>query len=91
MRRLGVGMPSSRVGAPHPHGAQSQRPRRPRAERLVAANVEALLADHDVVIDGADNPSTLLAQCRLLRSALRCWCGGAVHRFRARVSVFDAL
>ena len=62
----------------------------PRAERLVAANVEALLADHDVVIDGADNFSTrylLSAACLRLRLPL---VYGAVHRFSGQVSVFDA-
>ena len=58
--------------------------------RLAAANVEALLAGHDVVIDGADNFPTrylLDAACRRLRIPL---VYGAVHRFSGQVSVFDA-
>ncbi len=58
--------------------------------RLVAANVEALVAGHDLVIDGADNFATrylLDAACRRLRIPL---VYGAVHRFSGQVSVFDA-
>ena len=60
------------------------------AQRLRAANVESLIRDHDVVIDGADNFPTrylLDAACRRLRIAL---IYGAVHRFTGQVSVFDA-
>jgi len=59
-------------------------------QRVQAANVEALLAGHDVVIDGADNFPTrylLDAACRQLRIPL---VYGAVHRFAGQVSVFDA-
>jgi len=59
-------------------------------ERVRAANVEALLRDHDVVIDGADNFPTrylLDAACRRLEIPL---VYGAVHRFTGQVSVFDA-
>lgn len=58
--------------------------------RLCAANVEALIRDHDVVIDGSDNFPTrylLNAACRHLRIPL---VYGAVHRFTGQVSVFDA-
>ncbi|HJT99481.1 MAG TPA: molybdopterin-synthase adenylyltransferase MoeB [Rhodanobacteraceae bacterium] len=61
-----------------------------RAERLVAANVEALIGDSDVVIDGADNFPTrylLNAACVRLKIPL---VYGAVHRFTGQVSVFDA-
>jgi molybdopterin/thiamine biosynthesis adenylyltransferase/rhodanese-related sulfurtransferase len=60
------------------------------ARRLLAANVEDLIRDHDVVIDGADNFPTrylLDAACRRLRIPL---VYGAVHRFTGQVSVFDA-
>jgi molybdopterin/thiamine biosynthesis adenylyltransferase len=60
-----------------------------REERLRAANVEALIRDHDVVIDGADNFPTrylLDAACRRLQIPL---VYGAVHRFTGQVSVFD--
>jgi molybdopterin/thiamine biosynthesis adenylyltransferase/rhodanese-related sulfurtransferase len=60
-----------------------------RTERVRAASVEALIADHDVVIDGADNFPTrylLDAACRRLGIPL---VYGAVHRFTGQVSVFD--
>ncbi|HET8941552.1 MAG TPA: molybdopterin-synthase adenylyltransferase MoeB [Rudaea sp.] len=58
--------------------------------RLRAVNVESLIGDHDVVIDGSDNFPTrylLDAACRRLRIPL---VYGAVHRFTGQVSVFDA-
>ena len=58
--------------------------------RLAAANVEELIRDHDVVIDGADNFPTrylLSAACRQLKIPL---VYGAVHRFTGQASVFDA-
>jgi len=61
-----------------------------QGERVRAANVEALLRDHDVFIDGADNFPTrylLDAACRRLKIPL---VYGAVHRFTGQVSVFDA-
>jgi molybdopterin/thiamine biosynthesis adenylyltransferase/rhodanese-related sulfurtransferase len=61
-----------------------------RAERLQATNVETLIREHDVVIDGADNFPTrylLDAACRRLAIPL---VYGAVHRFTGHVSVFDA-
>jgi molybdopterin/thiamine biosynthesis adenylyltransferase/rhodanese-related sulfurtransferase len=63
---------------------------RAEAHRLRAENVERLLRDHDVVIDGADNFPTrylLDAAARRLRIPL---VYGAVHRFTGQVSVFDA-
>ncbi|MFT3792206.1 MAG: molybdopterin-synthase adenylyltransferase MoeB [Rudaea sp.] len=63
---------------------------RTQRARLAAANVEELIADHDVVVDGADNFPTrylLSAACRRLRIPL---VYGAVHRFTGQVSVFDA-
>jgi sulfur-carrier protein adenylyltransferase/sulfurtransferase len=60
-----------------------------RSERLQAGNVERLLADHDVVIDGADNFPTrylLAAATRQLRIPM---IYGAVERFSGQLSVFD--
>ena len=62
----------------------------PVAERLGSANVERLIADADVVIDGGDNfPVRYLLNdaCIHLRKPL---VYGAVHRFEGQVSVFDA-
>jgi molybdopterin/thiamine biosynthesis adenylyltransferase/rhodanese-related sulfurtransferase len=60
-----------------------------RAERLRAANVEALIAGHDVVIDGADNfPTRYLLDAAARRQRLPL-VYGAVHRFTGQVSVFD--
>ena len=59
-------------------------------ERITAANVERLIADADVVIDGADNfPIRYLLNdaCVKLSKPL---VYGAVHRFEGQVSVFDA-
>ena len=63
---------------------------RAETHRILANNVEQLLHDHDVVIDGADNFPTrylLDAATRRLRIPL---VYGAVHRFTGQVSVFDA-
>jgi len=61
-----------------------------RNERLTAANVEALIRDHDVVIDGADNfPTRYLLNAACLRLGIPL-VYGAVHRFTGQVSVFDA-
>lgn len=58
-------------------------------ERLQAANVEALLGGHDVLIDGADNfPSRYLLSAAALRLKLP-MVYGAVERFAGQVSVFD--
>src|SRR5512146_1726319 len=63
---------------------------RARNERLLAANVEALIGDHDVVIDGADNfPTRYLLDAACLRLKIPL-VYGAVHRFTGQVSVFDA-
>lgn len=59
-------------------------------QRLRAANVEALIRDHEVVIDGADNFPTrylLSAACLHLKIPL---VYGAVHRFAGQVSAFDS-
>ena len=63
---------------------------RTETHRIRAENVEMLLRDHDVIIDGADNFPTrylLDAAARRLRIPL---VYGAVHRFTGQVSVFDA-
>ena len=60
-----------------------------RAERVQAANVEALLRESDVVIDGADNfPTRYLLSAASLRLKIPL-VYGAVHRFTGQVSVFD--
>ena len=59
-------------------------------ERITAANVERILDEVDVVIDGADNfPARYLLNdaCVKLGKPL---VYGAVHRFEGQVSVFDA-
>lgn len=58
-------------------------------ERVQAANVERLIRDHDVVIDGADNfPTRYLLSAASLRLKIPL-VYGAVHRFSGQVSVFD--
>jgi molybdopterin/thiamine biosynthesis adenylyltransferase len=59
------------------------------AARLCAANVEQLIRDHDLVIDGADNfPTRYLLNAACLRLGIPL-VYGAVHRFSGQVSVFD--
>lgn len=58
--------------------------------RVVPDNVDALVADADVVLDGADNFAVrhlLNDACLRLRKPL---VYGAVHRFEGQASVFDA-
>lgn len=60
-----------------------------RQERLHAGNVEALLAGHDVLIDGADNfPARYLLAAASQRLTLP-MVYGAVERFHGQLSVFD--
>ena len=60
------------------------------AERVTSANVERIIANADVVLDGADNFAArylLNDACVKLAKPL---VYGAVHRFEGQVSVFDA-
>lgn len=62
----------------------------PVAERVTSSNVERLLADVDVVIDGADNfPARYLINDACVKLGVPL-VYGAVHRFEGQVSVFDA-
>jgi molybdopterin/thiamine biosynthesis adenylyltransferase len=62
----------------------------PVRERVTVANVEALLADVDVVLDGADNfPTRYLLSDACVRFG-KPLVYGAVHRFEGQASVFDA-
>ncbi len=58
--------------------------------RVSAANIESLLADVDLVLDGSDNFPTryLLNDACVHRGKPLVY--GAVHRFEGQVSVFDA-
>lgn len=58
--------------------------------RATSANIEALLADVDVAIDGADNfPARYLLNDACVKLGVPL-VYGAVHRFEGQVSVFDA-
>lgn len=60
-----------------------------RNERLTAANVERLLAGHDIIFDGADNfPARYLLAAASVRLGIP-MVYGAVERFTGQVSVFD--
>ena len=60
------------------------------AERVTSANVAALLAGVDVVVDGADNfPVRYLLNDACVKLA-KPLVYGAVHRFEGQASVFDA-
>ena len=85
------------IGTPKVESAQrTLRALNPRVDvqaiavRLDGSNVETLLRDADVVVDGADNFPTrylLSDACVQLHKPL---VYGAVHRFEGQVSVFDA-
>jgi len=60
------------------------------AVRLNAENIEAMVADVDVVLDGADNfPTRYLLSDACVKFG-KPMVYGAVHRFEGQVSVFDA-
>lgn len=62
----------------------------PVQERLTRENVDRLVAQADVVVDGADNfPARYLLSDACVKHA-RPLVYGAVHRFEGQVSVFDA-
>lgn len=59
------------------------------AEPLSVDNIERLLAQQDLVVDGADNFATrFLLNDAALRARVP-WVYGAVHRYEGQVSVFD--
>ena len=58
-------------------------------ERLRADNVEALVRDHDVVIDGADNFATRYLLAAATRQLGIPMIYAAIERFTGQVSVFD--
>ncbi|MDQ2972162.1 MAG: molybdopterin-synthase adenylyltransferase MoeB [Rhodanobacteraceae bacterium] len=59
-------------------------------ERVTSANVEDLIEDADVVLDGADNfPARYLLNDACVKLA-KPLVYGAVHRFEGQISVFDA-
>ena len=60
------------------------------AERVTSENIDRLMADVDVVVDGADNfPVRYLLNDACVRHGVPL-VYGAVHRFEGQVSVFDA-
>lgn len=57
-------------------------------ERLSSANVEAILAGYDVVVDGSDNfPTRYLVNDACVRLQIPC-VHGSVYRFEGQVTVF---
>ena len=85
------------IGVPKVESAQTRlsalNPRvqvEPVAERLHSGNVERLIGDADVVVDGGDNfPVRYLLNDACVKLA-KPLVYGAVHRFEGQVSVFDA-
>ncbi|MGA7437133.1 MAG: molybdopterin-synthase adenylyltransferase MoeB [Luteibacter sp.] len=59
------------------------------AERLRAGNVEALIRDHDVVVDGADNFATRYLLAAATRRLGIPMVYAAIERFTGQASVFD--
>jgi molybdopterin/thiamine biosynthesis adenylyltransferase len=87
----------NRIGQPKVESAaQSLRALNPRtridaqAVRLNAENIEGLLSDVDVVLDGADNFPTRYLLSDACVNLAKPLVYGAVHRFEGQVSVFDA-
>lgn len=58
-------------------------------DRLRAENVEAMIADHDVVIDGADNFATRYLLAAATRRLGLPMVYAAIERFTGQASVFD--
>ena len=56
--------------------------------RLSAANVDALVSDHDLLVDGADNFATRYLINAACRRHGKPWVYGAVQGFEGQVSVF---
>jgi molybdopterin/thiamine biosynthesis adenylyltransferase/rhodanese-related sulfurtransferase len=58
-------------------------------ERLTSANVERLLADYDLVVDGSDNfPTRYLINDACVKQRKPC-VHGSIYRFEGQVTVFD--
>ena len=86
----GIGLPKADSAAATLNALNPRCRVEPRIERLGPGNVDALLEDVDVVIDGADNfPTRYLLSDACVRNA-KPLVYGAVHRFEGQVSVFDA-
>ncbi|MFA6987209.1 MAG: molybdopterin-synthase adenylyltransferase MoeB [Arenimonas sp.] len=86
-----------RIGRPKVESAtQSLQALNPRtridaqAVRLSAENIEALISDVDVILDGADNFPTRYLLSDACVNLAKPLVYGAVHRFEGQVSVFDA-
>lgn len=87
----------ARIGVPKADSAEaSLRALNPRVKvelersRVTADNIDRLIADVDVVVDGADNfPARYLLNDACVAHA-KPLVHGAVHRFEGQVSVFDA-
>lgn len=62
---------------------------RPVPERLCAENVETLLREHDIVIDGADNFATRYLLAAATRRLGMPVVYAAIERFTGQASVFD--
>jgi len=86
----GIGMPKVESAA---HALRALNPRtRMHAlqARIGADNVESLIADADVVVDGSDNFMTRYLLNDACVHLARPLVYGAVHRFEGQASVFDA-
>jgi Dinucleotide-utilizing enzymes involved in molybdopterin and thiamine biosynthesis family 2 len=85
-----VGMPKVESAATRLSALNPRVEVQPVAERVTSENIERLMADVDVVVDGGDNfPVRYLLNdaCVKLHKPL---VYGAVHRFEGQVGVFDA-
>ena len=83
-----VGRPKADAGSESLAGLNPEIRVRPHAVELKAANVRALLADYDLVIDGSDRLSTRYVvndACVLLGKPL---ISAAIHRFEGQVMTY---
>jgi molybdopterin/thiamine biosynthesis adenylyltransferase/rhodanese-related sulfurtransferase len=86
----GIGVPKVESAA-HALRALNPRTRMDAVQaRIGADNVESLIADADVVVDGSDNFMTRYLLNDACVHLARPLVYGAVHRFEGQVSVFDA-
>jgi molybdopterin/thiamine biosynthesis adenylyltransferase/rhodanese-related sulfurtransferase len=58
------------------------------AERLDEGNGDALVSDHDIVVDGTDNLRARYLLNRLCNRHRKPWIHGSVHQWQAQLAVF---
>ena len=86
----------TRSDSPRPRSPQLSRERNPHvavepvADRIDAANAEAMLAGHDLILDGTDNFATRLTSAIPRRGSASRWCRPPRSNSRGRSRCFAA-